>query len=457
MSSSEAIAEHRTVPLQLPSELLDLIIDHNHDDKNTLRTLSVCSRAFRSAAAKHLYDRVTFSTEQDHQRWVRFLNEFPNVAIGFLKILIINAERNNTYVSGSLYNHTRVLDLPPEILNLPSPPINNVDTLIWTPSQTWMPYNTPTIFHILSSLHSLKNLYIIKYGFADVSQFRSFLSMCRPIRFLDMQRVRLQDTNGGPGQRDSGPVDSLSTLNTLRLNSSTSMDWFIFGMLLPSSPPNLEHLSMESSSLLSGAAFARMLELSAHSLRSLVVASDSVTCKGEFQFADFERLSFRPRVLQSLRELTVTLDFSFNASPVEQFRWCYTFIGRFPQAYRLHTVTFVLQSDSRETINKIMEEYSYGWSHLLRDVLPQKFPSLGGIVVHLVFDQPPHSREREQIEGLLGNDVARLRDLSIRLDFTWGYMPDTTARYAEYLPGYLPDATALAIRTPFNQAERMYL
>lgn len=59
------------IPCTLPPELIDIVLDHLHDDKLTLTQCALVSRIWVSASHYHLFLRTTlrFCAEIEDEKW----------------------------------------------------------------------------------------------------------------------------------------------------------------------------------------------------------------------------------------------------------------------------------------------------------------------------------------------------------------------------------------------------
>jgi len=65
-----------TMPCTLPPEILDLVIDHLHDEPTTLKACCVVSKSWVPRTRKHLFARVDFrAVELSVERWKK---NFPD-------------------------------------------------------------------------------------------------------------------------------------------------------------------------------------------------------------------------------------------------------------------------------------------------------------------------------------------------------------------------------------------
>ena len=264
-----------------------MVVEHSRNDIDALVSLSLVSKSLRSRAVEFLFDRVTLSTVHTHYRWLQFIEAFPHIAIPYLRCLIIESGRDDA-VSGTSnqlwgdstpYTPRRILDEPPVDVLLPNPPINRVDTLIWTPTQPPNQHTFPTVVHILSSLDSLKNLHIIQCRFTSTQQLQTFLSNCGQIEFLELHDVTIE---GASRAEDAEPVLAydLSQLQELRINSTSPADWVVDHIMSRSRPIALHYLSIESPACFTAGAFEHLLQIVEGSLTHLVVVAEAIRQQG---------------------------------------------------------------------------------------------------------------------------------------------------------------------------------
>ncbi|KAG7093429.1 hypothetical protein E1B28_007109 [Marasmius oreades] len=436
---------------RFPSELMLRVVEHSRNDVKVLRRLALASPVFRSQSLRHLFDRVTLSSAYSHHRWIQFVENSPDIAIPHLKILIIESGRYEfaTDSSGQLWGditpHTpqRILDLQPPEISLPNPPINNITTLIWSPLQSPNPHNLTTIAHIVSSLESARNLHVIKARFTSVQQFQWFLSHSGPITFLELHRVALDDEGTGQVQVDDGVDYDLTHLKELRVNSEISIDWVVHHIL--STPTALTALSIESPSFLSLHAFRMLLEVVAPSLRSLVIATATIS------LTDLLRISItglsEPRSLPQLQDLTIVVPFFDARLDAEvEHSWCTLFVDQFPQASALSCITLMLDVGNVTRLEQLINAPEDKWDKFLRLLLgkiPTSFPHVAQINIHLILDERHTDQEIQGLESMI---LKSSSSESVQLRVQWETIMDP-GRYGHHLPHAMSPMVALALRS----------
>lgn len=78
---------------EFPPELVDHIIDYNHDDPETLRACSLTSRSWRSTSQHHLFHSVTIINSATLWRFIRLIEDCPRLA-RLVRELCFNAYAN---------------------------------------------------------------------------------------------------------------------------------------------------------------------------------------------------------------------------------------------------------------------------------------------------------------------------------------------------------------------------
>ncbi|KAJ8095008.1 hypothetical protein PM082_010226 [Marasmius tenuissimus] len=420
-----------------------MVIEHSRYHIDVLRSLSLVSKDLRKQVVGYLFDRVTLSTAYTHYHWMVFVEEFPDIINRRLLKLLIIESGGEDVLSGSSdhlwgdstpHNPQRILDEPPQHVLLPDPPISEVDTLVWTPTQILNQHSFPTAVHILSSLVSLTNIHMIRCRFTNIQQLQSFLGNCGQLRFLELHGVAIENN----GTNSAQPVHAydLSQLKGLRVYSTSSADWVVDHILSRSIPNALRDLSIESSACFSGRAFTNLIRTAEASLTRLSMVAEAVT---QQDLETIGALSLAPPI----QHLTIALSLANDPSQarmVELLQWCSTFIGIFPQTHGLSGLVFALQITSMSPLRQIVGGFGYEWLQLLQEST-SVFPHLTAITIHITSHSMPTQAEVEEIEPYLKSSPSD----DVRVYVQW--VPTDPGRYLKFLPDGFSPLVALASRS----------
>ena len=74
----------------LPPEILDYIVDHLHDQRETLKQCCLVSTSWIPRTRKHLFAKITFNYERDHKAWKKAFPDFSRSPIHHTHTLAFN-------------------------------------------------------------------------------------------------------------------------------------------------------------------------------------------------------------------------------------------------------------------------------------------------------------------------------------------------------------------------------
>lgn len=220
--------------LELPSEIIDLIIDHLHDDKRSLRACSQICRQWRPACQYHLFSRIEITPQ--------------NIAL-LLKILKFqtpppppSSVAQAVHHVGIGVNNTGVQELVrgslPIIFRFP-----NLRSL----SLKWIVSLEPHV-EDLSALSNLQHVELDRVHFPDLNRFLRLIYSITQLRSLSIPHAiyftnrysihpeTMARYSHPPGQ----PFFSFRDLALSRINGSDMTKWIL--SLSPMPPVNELHL-----------------------------------------------------------------------------------------------------------------------------------------------------------------------------------------------------------------------
>ena len=245
----------------LPQELLDLVIDHLHDDPAALKTCCIVSRSCVTPARKHLFAHVELCTSHSHPEvWKKTFPDPSNSPARYTRSLFIHGAHGNptvdTGVDGwvrTFHNVTHLklmllgraslilfhglsralrslslIFLPTEVFDLVCsfPLLEDLLLCILHPENDTYIRNPPPTSPKLTG-----SLYLEVYGNTRTVT-RGLLDLPNGLRFKKINMVFEEGDTGSVEDLVSGCYDTLEYLTVLYFPSSTS----------PSAPVTGQHL-----------------------------------------------------------------------------------------------------------------------------------------------------------------------------------------------------------------------
>ncbi|KAJ3766509.1 hypothetical protein FB446DRAFT_385687 [Lentinula raphanica] len=218
--------------LDLPLEIVELIIEYVDDDKKTLQAASLVCATWRIAAFPYLLHDILISEEQDFERLRELCHRFPRLPTYHARSITL---RPGTRLSSELsvtatlrsFSLTRLFEdkrweLSQAAAELPQMP--KVTSLKWIMGRDFRHSIIvgPTIHRHLSLLPSLQRL-TLKAKFEDLHELELFLGICcSGLKSLTFQGIWFRNHNSRPLRL--GDTSDLGLLEKLAFERTRSSD-----------------------------------------------------------------------------------------------------------------------------------------------------------------------------------------------------------------------------------------
>lgn len=265
--------------IPVPPELTDMVVDHLHDDTQTLSSCSLVSRSWHCSARYHMFHTLNIrspSLVEGFDKFLRFLDSSPNVWMFVKELHLLGHTPSSPYHTPEYCQLTpsTLLSILSKLSSLRSLTLEGIswdgsceaitrgniagkavgviralDTLTLRQVRpirdrgypSFAPSGIQGVFQLFSSLRRLR-LYDVLY-FDPIS---SFFSAPASLPSLDLQDLTIDGACGSRYFVDSIlGSQALSTLRSLRIKSSGVSDAKSFRTLLRELAPTLQHLELD--------------------------------------------------------------------------------------------------------------------------------------------------------------------------------------------------------------------
>ncbi|THH30162.1 hypothetical protein EUX98_g4017 [Antrodiella citrinella] len=260
--------------LHIPLELVDIIIDHLHDDKPALATCSLVSREWRPSTRYHLFQSIRICGDAlfgGYDTFLRFLDAAPSIR-PFIRSLCLSGENKHANVERCLigpYVLVSVLDRLTSLKTL------TLDEVVWGGASkrnarglwpvVWPPiprsfdtlrlvrvesYDlgtsqyTRSVFQILQAFGALKKLEVLGIEF-DAMSWSNVARLVTPTALAveDFSMAHVSTSQAFiTGLRQTKTAQSLRCLD---LRCSSISDAHSFGQLIRDAGDNLKSLDLD--------------------------------------------------------------------------------------------------------------------------------------------------------------------------------------------------------------------
>ncbi|KAG7448473.1 uncharacterized protein BT62DRAFT_1003187 [Guyanagaster necrorhizus] len=418
-------SKRQTTKTDLPLEVIDEIVQHNHADAPALKSSSLVSKSWRAASLRYLFSYADFSSPEDLLRWKNIGSSLPHIirfvrAARFspgarlkdmeLKILdnqfppsLPQSEKRLAAIERILSHPSRNTSNP---VNIPLPRMPQVTVFVWSTSQTRPIHCTPETQQLISAFTSVERL-VFSGSFINVAHAKAFLGLFPPLRTFQVNRIEISRRSSSS---DSDPpfvfTGDLTKLEELIIEKAlTPLDWLVHEVLAISQLTNLRKIRYSDASIFSIEALACLLSLSAGSLEVLCIPA----CAG----SEFPTFTTPPFI--ELVSLTLSIELETQTLLLD-LQLCKNALEILPSAPKLTEFVIQLNAYSSEDITIIMKESTFDWAHFAETAL-WRFPTLKRFVFRVSMDKEFNPTEKDAI----GMSVAKalLGTLGQRLDIEW--------------------------------------
>lgn len=403
----------------LPLEVIDEIIQHNHDDVPALKSSSLVSKSWRTASLRYLFSYADFSSPEDMSRWaniglslphvikfVRAARFSPGARLKDLELTILDdelplsfpdSEERLAAVERILSNPSRNISNPASI---PIPKMPRVTVFEWSTSKIRIRV-TPETQQLITAFTSVEEL-VFAGSFINVAHAKAFFGLFPPLRTLQINRIEISSLNSSELDPPFVFTGNLTKLEELTIEKSlTPLDWLVNEVFAISRPASLRRVSYSDASTFSADALGYLLSLSAQSLEVL-----SIPAQAASKFPTFTTPSFI-----SLVSLTLSIELE-TRKILRDLQLCTDALEILPSAPKLTEFVLQLYAYTSVDIAIIMSGGASDWARLA-DTALGRFPTLKRFVFRVSMDKQISPLEHGASstfapEGLLGTVGRRL-------------------------------------------------
>ncbi|KAK0220154.1 hypothetical protein IW262DRAFT_1005409 [Armillaria fumosa] len=379
--------------LYLPLEVIDEIIQHNHNDAPALKSSSLVSKSWRVASLRYLFSYADFSSPEDLSRWTNIGLSLPRV-IKFVRAARFSpgarfkdsalsvlddefppsfpdSEERFAAIERILSNPSRNISNP---ANISIPKMPQVTVFEWSISKIRIRV-TPEIQQLISAFISVEEL-VFAGSFINAAHAKAFFGLFPPLRTLQMNRVEISSLNSSELDPPFVFTGDLTKLEELTIEKSlTPLDGLVHEVLAISLPASLRRITYSDESTFSADALGYLLSLSAQSLEML-----SIPARAASKFPTFTTPSFI-----SLVSLTLSIELKSRKIP-RGLQLCTAALEILPSAPKLNEFVLQLYAYSSVDIAIIMAEGVFDWARLA-DTALERFPTLKRFVFRVSMDK----------------------------------------------------------------------
>ncbi|KAK0452328.1 hypothetical protein EV421DRAFT_893455 [Armillaria borealis] len=408
--------------LYLPLEVIDEIIQHNHNDAPALKSSSLVSKSWRVASLRYLFSYADFSSPEDLSRWtniglslphvikfVRAARFSPGARLKDLELSILDdefppslpdSEERLAAIEQILSNPSRNTSNP---VNIPIPKMPQVTVFEWSTSKIRIRV-TPETQQLISAFISVEEL-VFSGSYINVAHAKAFFGLFPPLRTLQMNRVEISRSDSSEFDPPFVFTGNLTKLEELTIEKSlTPLDWLVHEVLAVSCPSSLRRITYSDASTFSADALGHLLSLSARSLEVLFIPARAAS-----KFPTFTTPSFI-----SLVSLTLSIELETQTILLD-LQLCTDALEILPSAPKLTEFVLQLYAYSAD-IAIIMKESVFDWARLA-DTALWRFPTLKRFVFRVSMDKELSPMENEAINMFVPK--ALLSTLGRRLVVEW--------------------------------------
>ncbi|OSX66547.1 hypothetical protein POSPLADRAFT_1053182 [Postia placenta MAD-698-R-SB12] len=150
----------------MPLEIIDEIIDHNHDDPATLRACALTARSWQPRSYRNLFSTITVTSSASLSRFIHFLNGSPHIA-SFVEELCFDAHANYRDATLKPWIH--------ELATIPMGELTRIRSLRFSKVQWSCIEKNEALLSTLRSYSTVQEVYFRGCSFPTFIDFEEFV------------------------------------------------------------------------------------------------------------------------------------------------------------------------------------------------------------------------------------------------------------------------------------------
>lgn len=152
---------------RMPPEIVDEIIDHNHDDPTTLRACALTARSWQPRSHRNLFSTITVTSSASLSRFIRFLNGSPHIA-SLVEELCFDAYAN--------YRDATLMPWIHELATIPMGDLTRIRSLRFSKVQWSCIEKNEALLSTLRSYSTVQEVHFCGCSFPTFIDFEEFVA-----------------------------------------------------------------------------------------------------------------------------------------------------------------------------------------------------------------------------------------------------------------------------------------